>query len=51
MNLGIGYESSDEEDIAQAAKPQVNHPYCSKVDLIATNCRISQKAVANGKSP
>lgn len=50
MNLGIGYESSDEEDVALVANPEVNHAYSPILDLVATNCRISQKAESNGKS-
>lgn len=51
MNLGIAYASSDEEDVAQDAKSKVNHAHSSKWDVVATNFRISQKAVANGKFP
>jgi hypothetical protein len=42
MNLGLGYESSDDEEVVQQVKSDVRAVICSKTGLIATNDNISR---------
>jgi hypothetical protein len=49
VNLGIAYESSDEEDVAPTVDPEVWYSHGFQGDVIATNGNTSQKPVVNGK--